>query len=281
MTRSLRRTIKLLGMLVFVLFSTPLAMAQQDSIASLRSGNTSPNVLMASDTESPPLMVTPAAILAAFLKTETQVREALNQHTFKRDVVLQTIGRDGQITGEYIRNSQFLFDDKGNRVERVLYHPPSTIREMRITREDVQDLAGAQLLGIDIVESTKYRFSYTGSEMLEGRRVYVVSVEPTGKPDPHHMSERFFCGRVWIDTQLFQVVKIKGVVEPHGKQRFPVFETWREPTSAALFLPARTEADDTLHFTKRDVRYRISVRYYDYKIFASKLKVTEVDEPAK
>ncbi len=281
MTRSLHRTIRLLGMLVFLLFSTPLAIAQQSSIASLRPGNTSPNVLMTSDTATPPLMATPAAILAAFVETETQVREALNRHTFKRDVLLQTIGRDGQITGEYIRNSQFLFDDKGNRIERVLYHPPSTIREMRITREDIQDLAGAQLLGIDIVESTKYRFSYTGSEMLEGRRVYVVSIEPTGKPDPHHMSERFFCGRVWIDAQLFQVVKIRGVVEPHGKQRFPIFETWREPISAALLLPARTEADDTLHFAKRDVRYRIRVRYYDYKIFASKLKVTEVDEPTK
>ncbi len=281
MTRSLHRTIRLLGMLVFLLFSTPLAIAQQSSIASLRPGNTSPNVLMTSDTATPPLMPTPAAILAAFVETETQVREALNRHTFKRDVLLQTIGRDGQITGEYIRNSQFLFDDKGNRIERVLYHPPSTIREMRITREDIQDLAGAQLLGIDIVESTKYRFSYTGSEMLEGRRVYVVSIEPTGKPDPHHMSERFFCGRVWIDAQLFQVVKIRGVVEPHGKQRFPIFETWREPISAALLLPARTEADDTLHFAKRDVRYRIRVRYYDYKIFASKLKVTEVDEPTK
>ena len=282
MTRSLHRTIKLLGMLVFVLFSTPLAMAQQDSIASLLSGNTGPNVLLASDTATPSLTAgTPAAILAAFLKTETQVREALNQHTFKRDVVLQTIGRDGQITGEYIRNSQFLFDDKGNRIERVLYHPPSTIREMRITREDIQDLAGAQLLGIDIVESTKYRFNYLGGEMIEGRRAYVVLVEPTGKPDPHHMNERFFCGRVWIDAQLFQVVKIKGVVEPHGKQRFPVFETWREPISAALFLPARTEADDTLHFANRDVRYRIRVKYHDYRIFAGKLKVTEVDEPAK
>ncbi len=281
MTRSLHRTIKLVGLLVFVLFSTPSAIAQQGSIASLRSSSTGSNVLVASDAAVPPVMTTPATILAAFLKTETQVREALNQHTFKRDVVLQTIGRDGQVTGEYIRNSQFLFDDKGNRIERVLYHPPSTIREMRITREDIQDLAGAQLLGIDIVESTKYRFSYSAAEMLEGRQVYIVSVEPTVKPDPHRMSERFFCGRVWIDAQLFQVVKIRGVVEPHGKQRFPVFETWREPVSTALLLPARTEADDTLHFGKRDVRYRIRVRYYDYKIFASKLKVTEVDEPGK
>src|SRR5881628_1837817 len=87
---------------------------------------------------------TPTSIVAAFVQTESQVRDALNQHTFKRDVVLQTIGPSGEVTGEYIRNSQFLFDDKGNRIERVTFHPPSTIREMRITKEDIQDLAGAQ-----------------------------------------------------------------------------------------------------------------------------------------
>jgi hypothetical protein len=218
-------------------------------------------------------------ILTAFIKAETQVREALNQHTFKRDVVLQTIGSNGQVTGEYVRNSQFLFDDKGNRIERVTYHPPSTIREMRITREDVQDLAGAQLLGLDIVESTKYRLSYAGDESLDDRPVHIVVVEPSIKPNPNHMSERFFCGRVWIDAETFQIVKIRGVVEPHGKQRFPVFQTWRGPISNSLYLPIRTEADDVLHFPHRDVQYRIRVRYHDYKLFASKLKLTEIDEP--
>src|SRR5216683_6692242 len=249
MTRSLHRTIKLLGMLVFVLFSTPLAMAQQDSIASLLSGNTGPNVLLASDTATPSLTAgTPAAILAAFLKTETQVREALNQHTFKRDVVLQTIGRDGQITGEYIRNSQFLFDDKGNRIERVLYHPPSTIHEMRITREDIQDLAGSQLLGIDIVEATKYRLGYVGLETIDSRQVFAIEVTPLTAPDPQHMSERYFVGRVWVDPTTYQIVKIKGIVEPQGKQRFPIFETWREPIKNTPAFPTRTEADDVLHF---------------------------------
>jgi hypothetical protein len=58
-----------------------------------------------------------------------------------------------------------------------------------------------------------------------------------------------------------------------------MFETWRGPNTAALSLPTRTEADDILHFPKRDVRYRIRVRYYDYKLFASQLKVTEIEEP--
>jgi len=221
----------------------------------------------------------PDEILAMFVKTETRVREALNQHTFKREVVLQTIGHDGQVTGEYIRNSQFLFDDKGNRIERVTYHPPSTIREMKITTQDIQDLAGAQLLGIDIAETAKYNLTYSGQEALDFRKVYVIDVTPRINPNPHRMSERFFRGRIWIDPATFQIIKLKGKTEPQGKQRFPVFETWRTAVTPDLQLPTRTEADDVLHFPNRDVNYRIRVRYYDYKLFASRLKVIEIDEP--
>lgn len=222
---------------------------------------------------------TPSSIIESFVKTETQLRYSLNQHTFKRDVVLQTIGPNGNITGEYIRNSQFLFDDNGNRIERVTYHPPSTIREMRITKEDINDLAGAQLLGVDILESAKYQLTFGGQEILAGKRVYRLAVEPAVKPNPYRMSERFFRGSIWIDAATSQIVKVRGIVEPHGKQRFPTFETWREPVTSTFNFPTRTEADDVLHFPNRDVTYRIRVRYYDYKLFASTVRVKELEGP--
>lgn len=232
------------------------------------------------DTEEPPaLLPSPDFVIKSFIRAETQVREALNQHTFKRDVLLQTIGPEGDVTGEYIRNSQFLFDDRGNRIERVTYHPASTIKEMKITREDIQDLAGAQLLGIDITESSKYQLSYLGEGTLDSKRVYQIAVTPNVKPNPHKMSERFFRGEVWIDTTTFQVIKVRGVVEPQGKQRFPLFETFREPVTDSLRLPTRTQADDVLRFPKYNVNYRIRVKYYDYKLFGSKLTVTEIDNP--
>jgi hypothetical protein len=232
------------------------------------------------ETEPPPMRLrTPETIIESFLQAESRLREVLKQHTFKRDVVLQTIGRKGQVTGEYVRNSEFLFDDRGNRIERVTYHPPSTIREMRITREDIQDLAGAQLLGIDIAESGKYHFDYRGEELLDGQRVYVLSVEPATKPNPHRMRERYFRGSVWIDANTFQLLKVRGTVEPQGKQRFPLFETWRESAGATFAFPSRTEADDVLHFPNRDVNYRIRVRYYNYKLFASTVSVKELDQP--
>ena len=222
---------------------------------------------------------TPENILASFVQTESQVRAALNQHTFKREVVLQTIGPTGQVTGEYIRHSQFVFDDRGNRIERVTYHPPSTIREMRITKEDIQDLAGGQLLGVDITESEKYQVTYAEQETLAGKLVYRLSVEPAVKPNPHRMSERFFRGSVWVDALTHQIVKVRGKIEPDGKQRFPTFETWREPVGSSLSFPVRTEADYVLHFPRRDVNYRIRVRYYDYKVFASTVAVKEIDGP--
>lgn len=232
------------------------------------------------NSEPPPMVLrTPETILTSFVKAESRLREALKQHTFKRDVLLQTIGPSGHVTGQYIRNSQFLFDDKGNRIERVTYHPPSTIREMRITKEDIQDLAGGQLLGVDIIESEKYQLTYAGQEWLVGERVYRLSVEPAGKPNPYRMRERFFRGSVWIDAATFQIVKVRGIVEPQGKQRFPIFETWREPVNSHFCFPTRTEADDVLHFPNRDVNYRIRVRYYDYKLFASTVKVREIDAP--
>jgi hypothetical protein len=262
------------GVLFLLLTSFIVAFAQEGSVATtsapsdrLRAGNRWAEVTNET-----------ATILERFVEAETKGREALNQHTFKRDVVLQTIGRAGEVTGEYIRNSQFLFDDQGQRIERVLFHPPSGIHEMRITKEDIQDLAGSQLLGIDIVEAHRYQLTYAGAEITDSRQLLAIDVTPLVKPDPKRMRERFFVGRVWIDPNSFQIVKIKGRVEPEGKQRFPQFETWREPINGAFAFPTRTEADDVLNFPEGDVHYRIKVSYHDYKLFGSKVTITDVDD---
>jgi hypothetical protein len=264
---------RIIGVLLLSISSTSLALAQGVPLASLVNRSKAPSSgglgTGAPDSEN---------IVASFVAAETKVRDALNQHMFKRDAVLQTIGPNGEVTGEYIRNSQFVFDDRGRRIERVLFHPASTIREMKITKEDIQDLAGGQLLGVDIIEANKYVLTFGGEEPVDSRRLFAIDVTPRVQPDPNNMKERYFVGRVWVDPTTFQIVKIKGSIEPQGKQRFPAFETWREPVKGQLAFPARTEADDILHFQSRDVHYRIHVRYYDYRLFQSKVSITEVDD---
>lgn len=268
-----------LGFLFLLTASFNQTFAQQSSVASLGKSENSGRSESVSKSAAKDTADS-GSILASFVAAENKVRDSLNQHTFKRDVVLQTIGPNGEVTGEYVRNSQFLFDDRGRRIEKVLFHPKSTISEMRITKEDIQDLAGSQLLGIDIVEATKYHLSFAGTETIDSRQLFAIDVTPTTQPNPQRMSERYFVGRVWVDPNTFQIVRIKGIVEPQGKQRFPIFETWREPIQNALAFPARTEADDILHFGAKDVHYRIRVRYYEYKLFGSKVTIKEIDEPA-
>ena len=231
------------------------------------------------DAPKPPLLRRKAeTIIADFIEAEAKLRAELNHYTFRRDVVLQTIGPSGEVTGEYVRNSQFVLDDRGNRVERVLYHPQPSIREMHITREDIQDLAGAQLLGVDVFEPQKYQLTFAGRAVLGQRNTDVIDVAPRQTPDPHQMSQRFFVGRIWVDSTSSQIVKVRGVVEPHGKQRFPLFETVREQVGTPLPFPVSTEADDVLHFNNRDVHYRIKVRYYRYQRFASQVSITEMGD---
>ena len=62
-------------------------------------------------------------IIKAFSAKEGQFRRALNEYSFKRDAVLQSLGMGGQITGEYHRVSTFTFDDQGNRYETISYFP--------------------------------------------------------------------------------------------------------------------------------------------------------------
>ena len=260
---------------VFIsILSGSLTLAQQEFVAVSQ-----PDLRVTLDSEPPPAPLTADELLAKFVRNEARVRQALNHHTFKRDVLLETIGPEGEVTGQYVRNSQFVFDDKGNRIERVLYHPRSTLRGMKITKEDVQDLAGAQLLGIDITETGKYRLQIAGTETLDSRTVFAIDVTPLQTPNPFRMRDRFFVGRVWVDADTLQIVRVRGKAEPQGKQRFPLFETWRESAGATFAFPSRTEADDVLHFPNRNVNYRIRVRYYDYKLFASTVSVKELDEP--
>jgi hypothetical protein len=218
-----------------------------------------------------------ATIVANFIAAETRFRETLLQSSFKRDVTLQTIDDAGQVTGEYRRSSSFVLDDRGHRFERVFFHPASTIKSMKITKEDVQDLTGSQLFGLELEEMGNYNFTYLGAESLQGQAVFAIAANPRQQPDSHNMRARFFEGTIWIDAQSFQIVKLEGITEPHGKQRFPAFTTERSRKIGGLLFPAATFADDVLRFPHVSIHYRIAVRYYDFKRFASELKIVEVE----
>ncbi|HEX8146508.1 MAG TPA: hypothetical protein VF591_04815 [Pyrinomonadaceae bacterium] len=217
-------------------------------------------------------------IVRAFTAKETEFRRALNNYTFTRDAVVQTIGLGGQVTGEYHRVSQFVFNDAGERFERITRFPVPTLTEISFTQEDLEDLGGVQPFALEASKIDLYNFTYVGREKVDELETYVFDVAP--KVLPKKVSERFFQGRVWVEADDLQIVKVKGKGVPEGKQRFPTFETYREQIDGKYWFPTYTYADDDLVFPGgQTVHLRMKVRYTDFRPFRSRVRVIEEGEP--
>jgi hypothetical protein len=210
---------------------------------------------------------------------EAEFRRALNEYSFKREAVIQTIGLGGQITGEYRRVSSFVMDDSGKRFEKILHFPIPTISEVSVTAEDLEDLGGVQAFALEASQIDRYNFTYVGKERIDELDLHVFDVAPKVLPDPK-TGERLFKGRIWVEDQDFQIVKARGKGVPEGKQRFPLFETYRENIGGRYWFPTYAYADDQLVFDNGQVVHlRMRIRYTDFEPLRGKLRVIEEGDP--
>ena len=215
-------------------------------------------------------------IIQAFTAKETQFRQALNQYGFKRDAIVQTIGWGNQITGEFRRVSRFAFDDNGQRYEKIILAPMSTVSEITITAEDLEDLSGVQTFALETNKIPQYNFTYVGKEKIDELDLYVFDVAPKVIPDAKKISERFFQGRIWVDDQDLQIVKVRGKGVPEGKQRFTVFETYREQIDGKYWFPTYTYADDQLVFgSGQIVHMRMRITFADYEHYKARVRILD------
>ena len=249
--------------LVLILSTTSALPGQASKPASISNSNLSPNDI--------------DRIVRAFTAKETEFRRALTEYAFQRDALVQTIGMGGQVTGEYHRTSQFVFNNNNERFEKITYFPMPNLTEVSITQEDIDDLGGVQPFALEASKIDQYDFKYVGSERVDELDTYIFDVAP--KVVPKKVSQRFFQGRIWVDQQDLQIVKVRGKGVPEGKQRFPTFETYRQQIDGHYWFPTYTYADDDLVFSNgQSVHLRMLVHYTDYKRFSSKVRVVGVDD---
>ncbi len=218
-------------------------------------------------------------IIKTFTTKETQFRRALNEYSFKRDAVLQSLGMGGQITGEYHRVSIFTFDDQGNRYEKINYFPMPSFQG--VTQEDLDDLGGIQPFALEPSKIAQYDFKYVGKDKIDELSLYVFDVSPKVMPDAKKTKERFFSGRVWVDDQDLQIVKTKGKGVPETKvNKFPIVETYREQIDGRYWFPTYSYADEELIFDKSEpLHIRMKIKYSDFELARGKVKIIETDDP--
>ena len=261
-SRSIKRRVLAAAFFLFTFSTGPLTRAQESSPNS--------GTLPAVEVER---------IIKAFTTREGQFRLALNDYSFKRDAILQSLGMGGQVIGEYHRVSLFTFDDQGNRYEKINYFPMPSFGS--ITQEDLEDLGGIQPFALEPSKISQYNFRYVGKDKIDELNLYVFDVSPKVIPDPKKSKERFFSGRIWVDDQDLQIVKTKGKGVPETKKnKFPTVETYREQIDGRYWFPTYSYADEELVFDSGDTLHiRMKVRYSDFEFARAKVKIIEIDDP--
>ena len=203
-------------------------------------------------------------IVSAFTAKETEFRNAMTQYAFKRDAVVQSFGAGGQISGVYHRTSQLNFDDSGKRIEKILFFPMPTLTALGISSEDLDDLGGVPLFALEASKAPLYNFKYIGKERIDELDLHVFDVSP--KLDSRKAKERLFQGRIWVDTQGYQIVKTRGKGMPEPKNRpYPTLEIYREEIDGHWF-PTYAYADEELTLNNgQPLRVRMRVRLTEFE----------------
>jgi hypothetical protein len=211
-------------------------------------------------------------VIRRFTEAETQNKVARNNYTFTQDFDVRTIGEAGSVTGRFHRVSDIVFDDRSNRFEKITFFPPSTLNALNLTNEDMQDLASVQPFALATEDLAKYQIDYVGKEKVDELNTYVFDV----KPKTIVKGERYLQGRIWVDDEDLQVVKVKGQAVPEvGEQKFPHFESYRENIDGRFWFPTYVYIDDVLEFKHSSVHMRAVVRFTNYKKFGGRIRVAD------
>jgi hypothetical protein len=219
-------------------------------------------------------------IVSKFTQNESLFRRALNVYAFNRNATIQTIGMGGQITGTYRRESFLTFDGAGNRVEKILLFPVSTLTEIEVTQADIENLGGLDPFAIEPQHLDKYKFTYLGKEKIDELNLHVFDVAPKVMPKAEKNGLRLFQGRIWVDDQDLLIVKSKGKAVPEWKdERFPTIETWRENIDGKYWFPSFSSSDDELVFRNGQVvKMKVRVKYSNYSVGRTDIRIIDEEE---
>ena len=214
---------------------------------------------------TPPKDMTPPQVIEKFAAAEGMVKEARTHYSYTQDVLVQTLAGKA-VDGEFHEVTTVSYDSKGRRLENVTYAAQPTLRRVQLTQEDMDDIRVFMPLVLTTEDLPQYKLIYGGKQHVDDLDTYMFHVEPK-KED-----KRYFQGRIWVDGQDFQIVKVCGKSGPEKRQvkknqrpdLRPTFVTYRQQVGEFWF-PAYTRSDDTLEFPRGSIHLREIVKYTNYK----------------
>ena len=217
---------------------------------------------------APPKTMSVQEVIQKFGAAEAGTKEARLHYTYKQDVLLQTLtGKD--VTGEFHEVTNVSYDEKGKRKEEVTFAAQNSLRGIQLTPEDMEDIHTFMPLILSSEDLSQYNLNYAGQQHVDDLDTYEFHVEPKKE----EKGKRYFQGRIWVDAQDFQIVKVCGKSGPEKMQvkkkdrpeLHPAFVTYRQQIDGRYWFPAYTRSDDTLRFRDGSVHLREIIKYSGYK----------------
>lgn len=232
--------------------------------------------------------LSPEEVIKQFTEKESELRDVWRDYSYIQETKLQVLGPANVISGEFYQLSEFVFNDAGKRLERILKAPPSTLDQtgLRMSQEDRDALVNLQPFALSKQDLPNYNVSYVGKEKVDELNTYVFDVTPKVMSNQRELDRlkkqkiegKYFQGRIWVDDEDLQIVKTAGKTVPEFEQRFPKFETYRENIDGRYWFPTYTYGDDYLEFDRFRPHVRMIVKYKNYRRFQSDVKFLDAEE---
>ena len=195
------------------------------------------------ETAAPPPMPVDDLIHRVALN-EDRMKKAYDQYSFTQSVKVTEESNPG---GEFFVTGEMYLKSDGERYERIVKQPVSTLKQTAFTLEDVKTIASMPLFFLTTGELTNYKYKYQGTEKMDELDTYVVRVQPK----TFSRKEKFFDGVIWVDQRDFAIVKSSGrfvqEVEAEGSRLpFSMFDTYRENIAGQYWFPTYISSEDTI-----------------------------------
>jgi outer membrane lipoprotein-sorting protein len=232
--------------------------------------------------------LSPEEVIKRFTAKESELLEVWKEYSYLQESKIQRLGQAKTVSGEFYQVSEFVFNDAGQRQQKIIKAPISDLEQSGVlTYEDKNALTNLQPFALTTKDLPLYNVSYVGKEKVDDLNTYVFDVTPKVMSNERELKRlkdqkvegKFFQGRIWVDDEDMQVVKTAGKVVPEFKQRFPKFETYRENIDGRYWFPTYTYGDDTLYFDGGEpLHIRMVIKYKNYRRFQSDIKFLDAEE---
>src|SRR5437764_13137153 len=111
----------------------------------------------------PPKGITTEQIIQKFAAKEAEFKQARDAYTFRQDVRVQTL--DGHtVKGEYREVFDVTYDNQGRHLENVVFAPQSTLDQIMMSPEDLQDIRHLLPFVLTSEEIPEYDILYVGQQ---------------------------------------------------------------------------------------------------------------------